>query len=182
MKVAGTAATPARPELAGQLTLGAGCIGACLLVAYVDPFHFVVQAQSIGDRIQAVTHDSVNPLDSSLCEPSNQLICNSMWCHRFNPPVKSRCCYVEFDLIRGGNGRNKPVTESASISLRVEGVRRFPSREERSSPKSPPHNMQSRTSRPSENDGSNLPSSQTLFPHEWRRSDPGKLSMRKPGN
>jgi hypothetical protein len=73
------AAPRAGRELSGQLSFGAGSKRAGLFVAHMDKFHFAIQAQSIGHRIQAVAYDAINPFDASLSKPAYQLICYSMW-------------------------------------------------------------------------------------------------------
>jgi hypothetical protein len=44
----------------------------------MDPFKLAVQAQSIGNRIQAVADDAVNSFDTRLNKPADQLIRYSM--------------------------------------------------------------------------------------------------------
>ena len=76
VQVARPAAAGADGELAGQVRLGAGREGGDLLVPDMDPLDLAVAADGIGQAVQAVADDAVDPLDASGGEDVSELIRN----------------------------------------------------------------------------------------------------------
>ena len=64
MEVAGPTASGADGEGARQVRFGAGGEGGGLLVPGVDPFDRSVGAQRVGDAVERIPGDAVNPADA----------------------------------------------------------------------------------------------------------------------
>src|SRR5438105_15214844 len=62
VQVAGSAAAGANGELSSQMRLGAGRERGNLLVPDVDPRDLSLPADGVGEAIEAVAHDAVDPL------------------------------------------------------------------------------------------------------------------------
>jgi len=62
MQVAGPAAARTNGEPAGQMRLGTSCKDRNLFVPHMDPLYLAVAANGIGQAIQAVADDSIDPL------------------------------------------------------------------------------------------------------------------------
>ncbi len=78
MQVSGSAAAGADRELAGQMRLGAGRECGDLFVADVDPLDLALSSQRIGQPIQAVADDAMDPLDAGRREGLGELIRNGL--------------------------------------------------------------------------------------------------------
>ena len=74
MEVAGTAAAGADGELARQMRLGARREGRDLLVSDMDPFDLALAAKRVGQPVQAVANNAVDPLDANRGEYIRELI------------------------------------------------------------------------------------------------------------
>ena len=70
MQVARPAAARADRELAGQVGLGAGRESGGLLVPDMDPLDLALPAHRVGEAVQAVADEAVDPLDPAAASVS----------------------------------------------------------------------------------------------------------------
>ena len=87
VQVAWPAASGTDRELAGQVCLGAGREGADLFVPHMDPLDLALAADSVGQTVQAVTDNPIDPLDASGGEGFSELIRNG--CHESCSEVRA---------------------------------------------------------------------------------------------
>ena len=80
VQVARPAAAGADRELAGQMRLGAGRERRDLLVPDMDPLDLALPADGVGQAVQAVADNAVDPLDARRGEGLGELVCNGL-CH-----------------------------------------------------------------------------------------------------
>ncbi len=76
MQIAGTAASGADRELAGQMRLGAGRKRAGLLVAHMHPVDAADPPQRIGEAVQGVADDTIDALDAGLLQRLRHVVGN----------------------------------------------------------------------------------------------------------
>jgi hypothetical protein len=62
MQVAGSAASGANGKVAREVRFGASGESGNFLMPHVNPFDFALMADGIGQTVQAIAHDAVNPL------------------------------------------------------------------------------------------------------------------------
>src|SRR5258708_31616225 len=78
----GRVARPTRPSAdsarAGEVGLGPGCEGRSLLVTNMHPLDLALAAKCIGQPVQAIPDDAVNPLDAGGCKGFGELICDGL--------------------------------------------------------------------------------------------------------
>ena len=84
VQIARSAAAGADRELAGQMRLGAGREGRNLLVPDMDPLDLALPAERVGQAVQAVADNAINPLDARCGEGFRELVGNSL-CHVLLP-------------------------------------------------------------------------------------------------
>ena len=89
VQIARPAAAGADRELAGQMRLGAGREGRDLLVPDMDPFDLALSADRVGEAVEAVADDAVDPLDAGRGEGLRELI-SDRFCHDWRLPLKGR--------------------------------------------------------------------------------------------
>ena len=65
MQITGAAAAGAHGELSRQVRLGAGRESGNLFVPDMNPRDLALAAERVGQTVQAVTDDTVDPLDAS---------------------------------------------------------------------------------------------------------------------
>ena len=82
VQVARAAAARAHRQRAGQMRLGAGGESRDLLVTDVDPLDRLAAPERIGDRIEAVADNPVDPLDPGCGKRCDELIGNALRHHR----------------------------------------------------------------------------------------------------
>jgi hypothetical protein len=75
VKVSRAAAAGTDRKLPGEMGLGAGCEGSDFLVPDVNPFDLVLAAQRVGEPIEAVADDAIDPFDAGRDEDFGKLIC-----------------------------------------------------------------------------------------------------------
>ena len=80
VQIAGSAAAGADRELSCQVRLGAGRESRDLLVPDMHPFDLALASQSVGQAIQAVADDAIDPLDARCSEGLRKLI-SYCFCH-----------------------------------------------------------------------------------------------------
>ena len=76
VEVAGPAAAGADGELTRQMRLGTRREGRDLLVPDMDPFDLTLAAKRVGQPVQAVANNAINPLDTRCGENLRELIRN----------------------------------------------------------------------------------------------------------
>ena len=86
VQVAGSATAGADREFAGQMRLGAGREGRDLFVAHVHPFDLALAAQRVGQPVQAVADDAINPLHAGRGEGFGELVRDCF--HGLQPPSR----------------------------------------------------------------------------------------------
>ena len=87
VQVAWPAASGTDCELAGQVCLGAGREGADLFVPHMYPLDLALAADSVGQTVQAVADNPIDPLDASGGEDFSELIRNG--CHESCSEVRA---------------------------------------------------------------------------------------------
>ncbi len=75
VQVARATGTSTDSERAGEVGLGPGCEGRRLLVTNMHPLDLALAAKCIGQPVQAVADDAVNPLDAGGFKGFGELIC-----------------------------------------------------------------------------------------------------------
>jgi hypothetical protein len=90
MQVAGATASGAHGEAAAEMGLGTRREGRNLLVADVKPLNLSVTADRIGQPVQAIADDSVDPASHPLRRGSP----------RIGPRRSSWICSLEFTMVR----------------------------------------------------------------------------------
>ena len=85
MQISGAAAACAHGELVGQVRLGARCESGDLLVPYMQPLHATVPPHRVGNAVQAVADNAVDPPDAGSAQHFNKLIRNGL--SHFRPPA-----------------------------------------------------------------------------------------------
>ena len=83
VQIAGPATVSANGELTRQMRLGAGREGRDLLVPDVDPLDFALSPQGVGEAIETIADNAVNPLDARGNKGLRELISYS--CHVVSP-------------------------------------------------------------------------------------------------
>src|SRR6266851_3259678 len=78
VQVARAAGTSTDSERAGEVGLGPSCEGRRLLVANMHPLDLALAAKCVGQPVQAIADDAVNPLDAGGCKSFGKLICNGL--------------------------------------------------------------------------------------------------------
>src|ERR1700751_3446222 len=73
MQIARAATAGTNRELARQVRLGAGSKGGDLLVPDMQPLDFALAPDRIGNTVEAVADDAVNPLDAGSRESLGEL-------------------------------------------------------------------------------------------------------------
>jgi hypothetical protein len=76
VQVAGSAAAGANSELTRQMRLGAGRERRDLLMPDMDPLDLPLSADGVGQPVQAVADNAVDPLDTRSGESLRELVCN----------------------------------------------------------------------------------------------------------
>ena len=89
VQIARSAAAGADRELAGQMRLGARREGRDFLVPDMHPFDLALAANRVGQPIQAVADDAVDPLDTCCGEDFRELI-SYRFCHDWAPSIRRR--------------------------------------------------------------------------------------------
>jgi hypothetical protein len=74
MQVPWPAASGTDGERSGQMSFGAGCEGGHLLMANMHPLDPGLSADSIGQAVEAVADNAINPLDTRCGEDVRKLI------------------------------------------------------------------------------------------------------------
>ena len=80
MQIAGSAAAGTNGELSCQVRLGPGREGRDLLVPHMHPFDLALAADRIGQPVQAVADDAIDPLDANGSKGFRKLI-SDCFCH-----------------------------------------------------------------------------------------------------
>src|SRR5882757_1972735 len=70
-------------ERAGEVGLSPGCEGRRLLVTNMHPLNLALAAKCIGQPVQAIADDAVNPLDADGFKGFGELICDGL--HNLTP-------------------------------------------------------------------------------------------------
>src|SRR5258705_9811411 len=78
VQIAGAAASRTDREFSRQVRLGAGCERSDLLVPHMHPFDLALAANRIGQPIEAVADDAIDPLDARGSEGFCKLISNCL--------------------------------------------------------------------------------------------------------
>src|ERR1700676_2360606 len=78
VQVARATGTRTDSERAGEVGLGPGCEGRRLLVTNMHPLDLALAAKCIGQPVQAITDDAVNPLDAGGFKGFGELICDGL--------------------------------------------------------------------------------------------------------
>ena len=73
-KIAGAAAPCADGKLAGQMRLGARRECGDFFVAHVNPLDLPLPSDGVGQTIEAVADDAIDPLDANGCESFGELV------------------------------------------------------------------------------------------------------------
>src|ERR1700742_603057 len=76
MEIAGAAAPGTDRKLSRQMRFGTGCESRDLLMPYMHPLDLALTADRIGQSIQAVADDAVNPLHAGDGEGFRKLVGN----------------------------------------------------------------------------------------------------------
>ena len=74
MQIAGSAAPGADRELARQMRFGARCKSGDLLMPDMNPLDFGLPAERVGQAVQAVADDAIDPLDARRSQNLRELI------------------------------------------------------------------------------------------------------------
>jgi hypothetical protein len=74
VQVAGSAAPRADGKLARQMRLSAGRECGCLLVAHMNPLDFPLAPDRVGQAVEAVADDAIDPLDANRCKRFGELV------------------------------------------------------------------------------------------------------------
>jgi hypothetical protein len=88
VQVSWPAASGADRELSRQMRLGAGRKGGDLLVPDMDPFDLALASDRVGQPVEAVANDAVDPLDTGRCEDFRELIGDG-FCHSCAPYLQA---------------------------------------------------------------------------------------------
>src|ERR1700733_10933240 len=88
VQIAGATAASANGELARQMRLGAGRERGDLLVPDVDPLDLALPAQGVGEAVEAVADNAIDPLDARCGQGLDELV-GYQFHHIEFPP--SRC-------------------------------------------------------------------------------------------
>ena len=78
MQVAGAAASGAHRKAAAEMRLGARREGSDLLVAHVEPFDLSLAADRVGQPVQAIADNAVDPLHTCCDQGLRELICDGL--------------------------------------------------------------------------------------------------------
>src|SRR6267154_2649745 len=78
VQVARATGTSTDSERAGEVGLGPGCEGRRLLMTNMYPLDLALAAKCIGQPVQAIADDAVNPLDAGGFKSFGKLICNGL--------------------------------------------------------------------------------------------------------
>src|SRR5216684_6230150 len=78
VQVARATGTRTDSERAGEVGLGPGCEGRRLLVTNMHPLDLALAAKCIGQPVQAIADDAVNPLDAGGFKGFGELICDGL--------------------------------------------------------------------------------------------------------
>src|SRR5882757_2660282 len=78
VQVARATGTRTDSERAGEVGLAPGCEGRRLLVTNMHPLDLAVAAKRIGQPVQAIADDAVNPLDAGGFKSFSELICDGL--------------------------------------------------------------------------------------------------------
>jgi len=74
VQIAGPAAAGTNGELTRQMRLGTGREGRDLLVPNVDPLDLALSPQSVGEAVEAIADNAIDPLDASRGQRLDELI------------------------------------------------------------------------------------------------------------
>src|SRR6516164_8972161 len=85
MQVAGPAAAGTDRKFAGQMRFGASRERCHFLMTHMHPLDLALPANRIGQAVEAVADDAVNPLDADGRESLRELICNRFHTVRPSP-------------------------------------------------------------------------------------------------
>ncbi|GJE18720.1 hypothetical protein AIGOOFII_3450 [Methylobacterium marchantiae] len=88
--VAGAAGTGTDRQLAGKLAFRAGCEGADFLMAHMHPVDDTTRADRLGDRVEAIADDAVDPSDADLLQGFDDEICDGFYFHDRSSCFRSR--------------------------------------------------------------------------------------------
>jgi hypothetical protein len=118
MEIAGSAAARGDGKFTGEVRLGTCCEGSGLLVPDVDPFDLALAAKRVGQPVQAVANDAINPLDASCGEQVRKLV-------RYSPCPNSifRCTRVPSAIgsegCRGGLQQGEVPALTSGTPMRI---------------------------------------------------------------
>ena len=84
MEVAGTAASGTDRKRAGDMRIGAGRERGDFLMAHMQPLNAAMPAQRIGEAVQAVPNDAVDPAHAGRRKRFHHLVGNG-FCHVCSP-------------------------------------------------------------------------------------------------
>src|SRR6266849_5934809 len=100
VQVARATGTSTDSERAGEVGVGPGCESRRLLVTNMHPLDLALAAKCIGQPVQAIPDDAVNPLDAGGFKGFGELICDGL--HNLAPSFEgdavaspARICDVE---------------------------------------------------------------------------------------
>ena len=89
VKIAGAAAPGTDRKFSRQVRFGTGCESSDLLVPHMHPFDLALAADRIGQPVQAVADDAIDPLDAGGSEGFRKLV-GDCFCHNDSFSISMR--------------------------------------------------------------------------------------------